>query len=365
MKGRPTVKRSFRAATVFTAATACAIALAPAAEAAPATHGAAATTASPSTAPRDALGNFASQIETLGVTRYPNSFTEAALTADGTTDVYIVTPADRSFIRAVASLNRGNYPVRFIGTRRSYAQLDELNVQVAADTAKLIGEGVNIADSYPDPSTGTVVIDIKHPDKASISRLASAQGNSAAPATYLADAASALQAILGHGVTLGNEVNYHAVQEGRNDDTAPFFGGDALQLPDGQCTGGFNVRNSHGSPFMLSAGHCGNGTVTNLSGTVGTVSSNWYGPNSGYDVEAIAVSSAVGRVWLNNTAVAAVGGALIPAVGTQITFNGWNTGRKTVTVNMVDFNVMAEDHLGRFSYTAAHQILGGSGVAGV
>ncbi|MGH3244619.1 MAG: hypothetical protein ACRDOI_00160 [Trebonia sp.] len=107
-----------------------------------------------------------SEIETLGVTKYPDSFTEADLEPDGTTDVYIPAAATQDFVSAVRSLNSANYPVSFIDTRRSYAQLDEINQQVGDASAQLRSEGIFISNSYPDAPTGTVVADIQVPDAA-------------------------------------------------------------------------------------------------------------------------------------------------------------------------------------------------------
>jgi hypothetical protein len=322
--------------------------------------------ASPSAPSRDELGAFASEIETLGVTKYPNSFTEADLEPDGTTDVYIPTAAGQDFISAVRSLNSGNYPVSFIDTQRSYAQLDEINQQVGAASAQLRSEGIFLADSYADASTGTVVVDIQTPNSASISKLASVAGRSVTSSSYPAEVSGVIQGMFGPATTLGKEVTAVAHQDARYDDTAPFFAGDGLVINGGACTGGFNVRNSHGSPFMLSAGHCGSGTVTNNAGTVGVTSSNWYGPNSGYDVQAIAISAGAGVVWLNDSATNTINGSMVPAVGTNITFNGFFTGRKSVKVNRVDFTVsnIWDPHQG-FYVSLAHLVEGGDGVNNV
>lgn len=190
--------------------------------------------------------------------------------------------------------------MKFIGTRRSYAQLDKINQQVAAASAELRNEGIYLADSYPDPATGTVKVDIWKPKAAFISKLASFTGHSMTSLNYAVIALSVLNRMFGSGVTLGQETKNHVVPASRNNDIAPFFGGDELVLPDVDCTGGFNVFNQHGSEFMLSAGHCGSGTVKNgVGGPIGSTSSNWHSPTSGYDVQAIAVPNAVGRVWLN------------------------------------------------------------------
>ncbi len=67
--------------------------------------------------------------------------------------------------------------MKFIGTRRSYAQLDKINQQVAADSAELRNEGKYLANSYPDPATGTVKVDIRKTKAALISKLASFTGS--------------------------------------------------------------------------------------------------------------------------------------------------------------------------------------------
>ena len=304
---------------------------------------------------RTAVENFATQVETLGVMHYPNSFTEAALTAAGVTDVYIPRPAGRAFISAVRSLDSGNYPVTFIGTQRSYAQLDKIQQRLATAAAELRGEGIYLADSYPDPSTGTVTMDISKPDNASITKLASFRGHSVTSASYSANVSSVLKGMFGSGATVGQETTSHVVPVNRNDDSAPFFDGDQIHRGGVYCTGGFNILNDHGSPFMLTAGHCGSGLFANASGNIGTTSVNWW-PNTGYDLQAIPASVA-GSVWLNNTATAVVNGPVVPALNTSITFDGYNTGRRTGTVTQVDvtnYNL----HDGSITYADAHQVEG-------
>ncbi|MGH3244620.1 MAG: hypothetical protein ACRDOI_00165 [Trebonia sp.] len=172
--------------------------------------------------------------------------------------------------------------------------------------------------------------------------------------------------MFGTAVTLGKETTAVVHQDARYDDTAPFYAGDGLTINGSVCTGGFNVRNNSGNPFMLSAGHCGTGTFSNNAGTVGTTSTNWYGPNSGYDVQAIAISAGAGVLWRNDTATSTIHGSIIPAVGTSITFNGFLTGRKSVTVNRVDFTEsnIWDPHYG-FYVSLAHLVEGGDGVSNV
>jgi hypothetical protein len=225
-----------------------------------------------------ALSYFASQIETLGVEQYPDSFAGAKLTPAGDTIVYISDPSDNAMISAINSLNTSNYPVEFVDVKRSYNQLDALNQQVAAATGQLASEGIVLTEQNPDPASGTIIVNYSPPDTVSFSKLASARGVSVTGASYAAGASSTLQAEFGSDVTLGQEMAPMTADDARGADVPPFYGGDGIiNLNSGEaCTGGFNVRNASGTPFMDTAGHCGTGTFATTATTIGPTSTNWF-----------------------------------------------------------------------------------------
>lgn len=138
-----------------------------------------------------ALSVFASQIQTLGVEQYPNSFAGAKLTAVGNTIVYISDPSNSAMISAINALNKSNYPVEFVDVPRSYNQLDALNQTIADSTGQLESEGINLTEQFPDPASGTITLNYQTPNAASFSKLASANGHSVTTATYAANTSSA------------------------------------------------------------------------------------------------------------------------------------------------------------------------------
>lgn len=151
---------------------------------------------------------------------------------------------------------------------------------------------------------------------------------------------------------------------GLTNDTAPFYAGDWLDGPREECTGGFNVLNASGKPFMLTAGHCGSGTYYNDSGVVETTSTNWFtgatSPQAPYplqwDVQALATSGGEGYVWTDYGNVAPIVGALLPAVGVTLTANGSITGEQAGEVDEVDFIADKIEYSPGQYFDAVHQI---------
>jgi hypothetical protein len=311
-----------------------------------------------------ALSNFASEVETLGVEQYPASFAEAKLTPAGDTIAYISDPSDTAMISAISALNTSNYPLQFVDVKRSYNQLDALNAQILASAGTLAKEGIVLTEQFPDPASGTIILNYQKPDADSLSELATAQGGTVTGANYAASVASAFQAQFGSDVTLGQEMSGPLTADARNNDTPPFYGGDLIHGPY-NCTGGFNVQNSSGSYFMLTAGHCGTGTFSTDEATVGPTSTNWWGGASGsppyptyWDVQVIKINSSAGGaglVWTSPSGAGAVKGSLIPAVGATFQVNGYLTGRRNAEATEVDFIADKIDIDGEY-YNATHQV---------
>ena len=119
---------------------------------------------------------------------------------------------------------------------------------------------------------------------------------------------------------------------------APFIsGGDAIYTGGSRCSLGFNVRNSAGTSYFLTAGHCTNAgtTWTNGSTTLGTRSGTSF-PGNDYGIvrytnTSIAKSGAVGSVDITRAAT--------PAVNATVTRRGSTTGVRSGRVTALNTTV--------------------------
>jgi hypothetical protein len=110
--------------------------------------------------------------------------------------------------------------------------------------------------SYVDSATGKAILETD------------------APADVVSSLVSTFSALI--------EVRQQAISDNfsRRDDTSPYWGGAGITLsaPSARCSSGYTVKNSVGTRFMVTAGHCftnGQTAVTELGGlVVGTVSGN-------------------------------------------------------------------------------------------
>ncbi|WP_433826447.1 S1 family peptidase [Actinoplanes sp. CA-015351] len=121
--------------------------------------------------------------------------------------------------------------------------------------------------------------------------------------------------------------------------TVKISGGDAIYAPSGgRCSLGFNVRNSAGTTYFLTAGHCTNisSTWTNGSATLGTRSGTSF-PGNDY-----------GIVRYTNTTITKTGGvgtsiditsAATPAVGATVSRRGSTTGTRSGRVTALNSTV--------------------------
>jgi hypothetical protein len=288
-----------------------------------------ALTASPATPPL-AVQIFADQVETLGSSKYPDSFAGAALTPAGVTNVYARLASDAPLVGAINKINKSGYPVDIIGVSRSYNQLNALNATLGAASAHLRRMGIKLAESWPDPSSGSVMVTVAAPGRPDLSALASAVAASVNASTYRQAVSGVLRSQFGSGVTLHSQAGGTWVAAGRYNDVAPFDDGDQITSSAGvTCTGGFNmIGNRSGHVFMLTAGHCGSGTWRTSAQQVGTTSTNYLGAcNSEDDYQTIYVPrGGLGGVWGAGGAVYTVVGQLLPAPGTKVAFDGSATG---------------------------------------
>jgi streptogrisin D len=114
-------------------------------------------------------------------------------------------------------------------------------------------------------------------------------------------------------------------------------GGDAIYSGGGRCSLGFNVRNSAGTNYFLTAGHCtrGSSSWNNGSVTLGTTAGSSF-PGNDY-----------GIVRYTNTSITKTGGvgsvditsAGTPAVGTTVYRRGSTTGLRSGRVTALNTTV--------------------------
>jgi streptogrisin D len=114
-------------------------------------------------------------------------------------------------------------------------------------------------------------------------------------------------------------------------------GGDAIYTGGSRCSLGFNVRNSAGTLFFVTAGHCTNAgsTWTNGSQTLGTrYASSFPGNDYGvvrYTNNTISKPGTVGSVNITSAAT--------PAVGTTVYRRGSTTGTRSGRVTALNATV--------------------------
>ncbi|GAA0422446.1 serine protease [Actinoplanes capillaceus] len=120
--------------------------------------------------------------------------------------------------------------------------------------------------------------------------------------------------------------------------TIKISGGDAIYSGGGRCSLGFNVRNSAGTYYFLTAGHCTRGTSSwnNGSATLGTTAGSSF-PGNDY-----------GIVRYTNTTITKTGGvgtsiditsAATPAVGATVYRRGSTTGTRSGRVTALNSTV--------------------------
>lgn len=335
---------------------------------APGATAASTATAPPGTtrsgSPSAAVDLFASQVETLGVEQYPTTFAGATLEPTGVTDVYAVAASDAGLVSAVKALDTQGYPVKVIAVNRSYSQLMAISDKLLRAYSHLQAEGINLTQFGPDPSSGTVAVTLREPTASGMSALASAQGAPVASSNYRNEASALLQREAGTGITLQSQYAAGSwVAAARDSDTPAYYDGDQIYHVGAgvTCTSGFNMVGSAGNDYMITAGHCGSGTWKTHAATVGNTTHNYLTATSGNDFQTtyLGPSGGLGVTWTNGANLAPVSGALFPAVGTAITFNGSVTGEvrgNTVfSTNFTECDIW--NSIGRYFYCATNQVL--------
>ncbi|AGZ44802.1 S1 family peptidase [Actinoplanes friuliensis] len=143
-------------------------------------------------------------------------------------------------------------------------------------------------------------------------------------------------------------------------------GGDAIYAGGGRCSLGFNVRNSAGTNYFLTAGHCTNiaSTWTNGSTTLGTRSGTSF-PGNDYGIvrytnTTITKSGAVGSQDITSAGTPAVGATVYRRGSTT----GLRSGRVTALNSTVNYAEGSVSGLIRTSVCAEPGDSGGSLYAG-
>jgi len=115
------------------------------------------------------------------------------------------------------------------------------------------------------------------------------------------------------------------------------IGGQAIRNSQARCSLGFNARNSSGTRYVITAGHCGNlgGTWSGSGGTIGTVANSSF-PTNDYSRITVSSSSAVSTALVDRynsgsdvTVGGSTGGSNGGAVCRSGSTSGWHCGTIT------------------------------------
>jgi streptogrisin C len=117
------------------------------------------------------------------------------------------------------------------------------------------------------------------------------------------------------------------------------IGGQAIYTGGSRCSAGFNARNSSGTRFVITAGHCTNigSTWSGVGGTLGTRAASSF-PTNDYGLIRVTSSSAVSTPYVDRYSAGSdvrVTGATAAAVGQAVcrsgSTTGWRCGSVTAT----------------------------------
>ncbi|HVK24479.1 MAG TPA: S1 family peptidase [Actinokineospora sp.] len=161
---------------------------------------------------------------------------------------------------------------------------------------------------YVDAPTNQVVVSVLRGDPAGLA-WAKATGNAAMRVEHVTDAPRPLWNIIGG--------------------QAIYFGG-------GRCSVGFNARNSAGTRYVITAGHCTNlgGTVSGTGGTIGPVAGSSF-PTNDYGIIRVSSSTAVSTALVDRYSSGSdvtVAGSTVTQVGGTVCRSGSTTGWRCGTV---------------------------------
>lgn len=298
------------------------------------------------------LQMFASEVETLGAQTFPSLFAGARLMPTGVVYIYVHGGPVAPFTHAIQLMNNNDYATHIVLVPRTYAELNAMSVRLIANSITLSHSGVQLTQSWPNPANGILEVEVSRPTANDISELRSnnvggfALGSPVAATTWLQDATALVSYLLGSTSSVQLHWGVPSSAMGRINDTSPFDGGDQIHDTAGTvCTGGFAMTgNASGNTFMLAAGHCGSGTWYTQAAKMGSTSTSYFENGSQNDFQTIYVpAGALPYVWGNSGLTYPVTGQLLPAPGTQVTFDGSVTGMVTnntvLEVDGTDFEI--------------------------
>jgi hypothetical protein len=184
------------------------------------------------------------EIDALGQSTFPSVYGDIAIVNDRTQiAVYLTTPtpAIEAAFEALAPAGM----LVFHSTPRSLQTLHALHQTVEDQWTQLRDQGINVVEFGPNILIGKEDVGVENLTDADTEALDSLFG---------ADALNV------YNVT-PEDVNSRQVDVSRNNDVAPYNGGDAIAHETSTakylCTSGFGIRIS-GNPRLLTAGHCYN-----------------------------------------------------------------------------------------------------------
>ena len=196
------------------------------------------------------LRNIAAQTaaDQVGVTAAADlagQYAGLAITASGGLQVSLVGAPSAAF-RARMLSAAGSVPVSYRLVAHSLRTLASVTQAMTRDTGWWAGRGIGLAAWGPDYASDEVSVSLTR---------------------YTPAAAAAITRRYGSSLVRVETVSAPAPSlSGRYNDVPPWFGGDYLTLVGkfgarAHCSSGFNVQDSNGADFVLTAGHCApNGT---------------------------------------------------------------------------------------------------------
>jgi hypothetical protein len=259
--------------------------------------------------------------------QFASSYGGDVLLSDGTITVY-VTPAGLSNMQTALERTLGNASdmVSLRPVAHSFADLENLTSQIAADQASLAPSGITLSTWGPDPTSNTVRVAVLT-DPSAADRVLGARYGSGRISVVQVPPSDTL---------IGLSNRYY--------DNAPFWDGDRVFINNDtntKCTAGFAFRgNNSGNIFNTTAGHCGGSSVwTNLSAhyEMGAISTHYY-TQGGDDFESFPCNCGA-LVWYEGPGIGTGQGSTHTVIGWCACNSGLVTMDGATTGEVPDFTV--------------------------
>lgn len=230
-------------------------------------------------------------------------------------DVYLTTLDSQTESHMLASLGIPASDVTFILTPTTIMQQDALHKTVIADSQAIRASGVDLVGWGPVTQTGEEQLRVVNPTASQI---------------------ASLQQKFGPHIEIVNvSASSEPITTDRQNDSAPWNGGDFISNGSSDCTSGIPVNNPNNTYYIITASHCFslNQSIYNESATIplGTgnymgVVSNVAGGTGGLDAELVNMSSSnllyTGPTATLGTSRSAISGSESTPTGYQICDDG-------------------------------------------